>query len=276
MKQTTVVAGLDVQIYTEKKFAASTKPILALFALHGRGGSSETGSVQDLILGLVDAAEKHEGEKDLMVVAFDHRNHGTRLRNQAANLGFKENPNHGHDMWTIQTGTAQDVSFLIDYLEAHLFPAGERTIVEWGVAGISLGGHSTWIAAAEDPRVKLAIPIIGCPDYLKLMVPRAAAHGIAMGPPHFPESLLKVIRAKALTALPYTSKGPENPFLGKKVLILSGGADTIVPWTASQAFVEGLEAGPTGSKEYIVYDGVGHAVPPSMVNAAVGFVLGML
>jgi hypothetical protein len=70
MKQTTVIAGLDVHIYTTAKFATSTKPILALFVLHGRLGSSDTGSVQDLISGLVDAAEKHEGERDLLVVAF--------------------------------------------------------------------------------------------------------------------------------------------------------------------------------------------------------------
>jgi pimeloyl-ACP methyl ester carboxylesterase len=164
----------------------------------------------------------------------------------------------------------------MDFLESYLFPAGERRIVEWGVAGISLGGHSTWMVAAAEPRVKLAIPIIGCPDYLALMEPRAAAHGIGMGPPYFPESLLKVIRTRALTALPYTSKGAENPFLGKKVLVLSGGSDPLVPWVASEAFVEGLEVGPAGTKEFIVFEGVGHMVPPPMVQAAVRFVLGML
>ena len=43
-------------------------------------------------------------------------------------------------------GTARDVSFLIDFLPSYVFPRDERTIVEWVVAGISLGGHSTWIA----------------------------------------------------------------------------------------------------------------------------------
>ncbi|KAF8207286.1 hypothetical protein K438DRAFT_432410 [Mycena galopus ATCC 62051] len=94
MKQSTVISGLDVHVYTTSKFATSTKPILAIFALHGRLGSSEEISTQNLILALVDGAEKHEGEKDLMVVAFDHRNHGTRLRNKTANLVFQENPNH--------------------------------------------------------------------------------------------------------------------------------------------------------------------------------------
>jgi len=52
-------------------------------------------------------------------------------------------------------GTAQDVSYLIDFLPSFLYPNDERTIVEWGVAGISLGGHSTWIALA---RGKSSIP----------------------------------------------------------------------------------------------------------------------
>ncbi|KAJ7211481.1 Alpha/Beta hydrolase protein [Mycena haematopus] len=272
MKQSLVVAGLDVHVYTAERFTTSTKPILAVFALHGRGGSSKTGSVQDLISGLVDGAEKHKGEKDLMIVAFDHRNHGTRLRSETANLGFEENANHALDMWTIQTGTTHDVLFLVDFLEAYLFPMRNRAIVEWGVAGISLGGHSTWMAVAGDPRIKIAIPIIGCPDYLKLMGPRAATHGIAIGPPHFPESLLQAIRATGPTAVPYTSPGPENPFLGKKVLVLCGRNDTLVPWAASQAFVEGLDVGSTGRKEYIIYDGVGHEVPPPMVDAAVSFI----
>ncbi|KAJ7914828.1 Alpha/Beta hydrolase protein, partial [Mycena leptocephala] len=262
MKRTTVIAGLNIHTYTTDKFATSTKPILALFALHGRLGSSETGPVQELISALVNAAEGHANEKDLMVVAFDHRNHGTRLRSEISNQGFEENAKHVsvvHVFTNAPAGTTQDVSFVMDFLESYL-------IVEWGVAGISLGGHSTWMVAAAEPRVKLAIPIIGCPDYLALMEPRAAAHGIGMGPPYFPESLLKVIRARALTALPYTSKGAENPFLGKKVLVLSGGSDPVVPWAASEAFVEGLE----------FFEGVGHMVPPPMVQAAVRFVLGML
>ena len=45
----------------------------------------------------------------------------------------------------VAAGTAQDVSFLIDFLPSYLFPRGERTISQWVCAGKSLGGHSTWI-----------------------------------------------------------------------------------------------------------------------------------
>lgn len=46
-------------------------------------------------------------------------------------------------------GTARDVSFLIDFLPAYLYPDGERQIKQWGVIGVSLGGHSTWIALKD-------------------------------------------------------------------------------------------------------------------------------
>ena len=46
-------------------------------------------------------------------------------------------------------GTARDVSFLIDFIPAYLYPSAERTISTWGVAGISLGGHSTWISLSN-------------------------------------------------------------------------------------------------------------------------------
>ena len=46
-------------------------------------------------------------------------------------------------------GTAQDVSFLIDFIPAYLFPHDDCKVDAWGVAGISLGGHSTWIALSR-------------------------------------------------------------------------------------------------------------------------------
>ncbi|KAJ7219983.1 Alpha/Beta hydrolase protein [Mycena pura] len=271
-KQSTLIAGLNVHTYTTEAFATSTKPIFALFVLHGRMGSAEADDMQHFVTELVAASTEYVGEKDLMVVTFDHRNHGSRLASSICNLDWKGNPNHALDMYSIQTGTAKDVSFVMDFLESYLFPLGQRSIARWGVAGISLGGHSTWIVGAADPRVKLVIPIIGCPDYLALMGPRAEAQGVAVGPPHFPENLVKLIRDMSLASLPYTSKNDENPFLGKRVLVLSGGSDMLVPWVASQEFVERLEVG-SGHKKYVVYEGVGHEVTAEMIQAVVGVVL---
>lgn len=43
-------------------------------------------------------------------------------------------------------GTARDISFLIDFIPAYLFPNGEKVIEKFAVTGISLGGESCHIA----------------------------------------------------------------------------------------------------------------------------------
>lgn len=67
-------------------------------------------------------------------------------------------------MYAIYTGSAQDVSYLIDVLPAVLFPSGERTVVQWLAAGSSLGGHAVWtlLATGTDPLRRRCRP--SCPD----------------------------------------------------------------------------------------------------------------
>jgi len=111
-------------------------------------------------------------------------------------------------------GSALDVTTLIDFLPSYLYPRNERIIDQWGIAGFSLGGHSTWIAAkaggaplvidnywppadllAVDPRLEIVIPIVGCPDYLSLMSDRATRRGVdASDPTYFPPSLVAYVR----------------------------------------------------------------------------------
>ena len=62
-----------------------------------------------------------------------------------------------------------------------------------------------------------------------------------------------------------------NPFLGKKILVLSGADDTLVPWVASEKFVGGLVVGGSGVKKVVVQKGVGHACTPEMVAEAAQF-----
>lgn len=52
-------------------------------------------------------------------------------------------------MYSIQYGTSQDVSFLITMLPIFLFP-GEKTTVENVLcAGVSLGGHETYLVLSD-------------------------------------------------------------------------------------------------------------------------------
>ncbi|KAG1764184.1 Alpha/Beta hydrolase protein [Suillus placidus] len=290
-KQTLLIGGLLVDVYSHPGATSSSTdqnpttdsniPIHALFFLHGRTESAQYKYVVDIVKVIFDESYGslggEERKKDLIVVAFDHRNHGKRLVDQQRNLAWGEDPakkndQHAIDMYTIQTGSAQDVSFLIDHLSSFLYPSGERTIVEWGMAGVSLGGHSTWIALSREPRLSLGIPIIGCPDYTKLISQRAASSRIPFSPPYFPTSFKTYIKTHDPAQLAYRAKDASNPFLGKRVLVLSGKEDKLVPWVASAEFVEGLEVGEGGVKRVVVEEGAGHECTSGMRREAGLFV----
>ena len=69
---------------------------------------------------------------------------------------IEDNPTHAQDMYSILCGTAHDVSMLIDYLPSYLFPNDENEIVDWGVCGVSLGGHAVWICLTQGTTTALA------------------------------------------------------------------------------------------------------------------------
>ncbi|EMD33315.1 hypothetical protein CERSUDRAFT_87199 [Gelatoporia subvermispora B] len=273
-KQSPAVGGLTVHVYSQSDVDPAT-PVTVLVFLHGRLGRVEDIEwVARSTLEDVQARRAAEqGAQDLLIVTFDQRNHGSRLVSELANEAWaKKNDRHAVDMYAIYSGTSRDVSYLIDFLPAYLFPSGERQIAQWLVGGISLGGHASWLTLRTEPRIKLGIPIIGCPDYLALMTDRAVKNGLSTGPPYFPDALVALVKKDDPASAPYTSTGAENPFLDKKVLVLSGGDDKLVPWAASQTFVDTLEVGPRGVKKVVVAPGVGHECTPDMVKEMAKFV----
>lgn len=163
------------------------------------------------------------------------------------------------------------MSFLIDFLPSFLYPNDERTIIEWGVAGISLGGHSTWIGLCTDPRIKIGIPIIGCPDYLALMKRRARKANVPFSAPFFPESFKALVERVDPASSAYSETSPANPFLGKRILVLSGEMDPLVPWRASEKFIKGLEVG-EGVKRVSVHLGVKHDCTEAMIEEMASFI----
>ncbi|KAJ7593558.1 hypothetical protein C8J56DRAFT_931373 [Mycena floridula] len=254
-----VVGGLPVNVFSTG--IESTKPVLILFLLHGRTGSSKDPYITQSVEAMLG---RHTGSqrRDLYVVTFDHRNHGHRLVASLGNQGWskEEGENNERHLTCPSSST---------FLPAYLFPQGGRTIEEFGVAGISLGGHSTWIALAQ-------VPIIGCPDVLKLMTPRAAQYGISplVGSKYLPDSLHQVILRSDPASQPYQAKDSTNPFFGKKILVLSGGSDPLVPWEASQSFVEGLQVG-SGVLKVVLEEGMGHSCSPLMIQEMASFVYGL-
>ncbi|KAF9000747.1 hypothetical protein BDQ17DRAFT_666041 [Cyathus striatus] len=237
-KETHVIGGVPVHVYSSGSYSDSSKPLAVLFFLHGRNGSAEKiDPIARQIISLVYGRD--DIQRDLLIVTLDQRNHGQRIVEPKANNGWSKraennNDRHAVDMYSIQAGTARDVSSTIDFLPSYLFPRGEREVSDWGVAGISLGGHASWIVLSQDHRVKTGIPIIGCPDYMKLMRQRAQRKHIPFTGPYFPPNLVKLIERWDPASTLYKTMEDGNPFLGKKILVLSGGSDELVPWEASK------------------------------------------
>lgn len=119
----------------------------------------------------------------------------------------------------------------------------------------------------------IGIPIIGCPDYLKLIEGRSAKLGRAIEDSQYlPESLRQLIKRSDPAQMPYRALDSTNPFLGKKVFVLSGAADKLVPWATSKEFVDNLEVGQQGTKRVFLQDGTGHKCTKEMVGLVVQFV----
>ncbi|KAL0579990.1 hypothetical protein V5O48_001993 [Marasmius crinis-equi] len=271
--QSLVVGGLPVHVHSNSE--TFQKSVVICFFLHGRKSSAAVllPNVEEILAGC------SQGKKELILVTFDHRNHGHREVEPKANLGWskdpaKSNPNHAIDMYSIQTGTARDVTYLIDFLPAYLFPHGNVTIAEWGVAGKSLGGHSAWILLSQEPRISFGIPIIGCPDFMGLMTERAEKFGISLEDSEYlPDSIASVIRESDPITTPFHRSDSSNPFWGKKVLVLSGGSDPLVPWRASEYFVDQLKVGEKGLLKTFVEPEAGHEFTKEMQQKMIDFLL---
>lgn len=158
-------------------------------------------------------------------------------------------------------GTAADVSLLIDYLESYVYPEGQHSLTQFLCAGISLGGHSTWLVLSHEPRIQAGCPIIGCPDFMTLMEGRAAALG-GLSDKLMPSSLRKAVQ----------KLDPKVANMkGKRVLILSGKKDKLVPFGKGAGFVEELQ-GVAKSVQIEIYDGVGHRCTETMINELSKFI----
>lgn len=145
-------------------------------------------------------------------------------------------------------------------------------VEKWSGASIHNGAPEESFTSPPEPRVTIGIPIIGCPDYMALMRPRAASRSLAVASPHFPPSLLASITAHDPSSARFSSSDPaQNPFLGKHILVLSGGKDKLVPWLASRKFVEELQVG-DGTKRVIIDENAAHECTRRMVSELASFV----
>ncbi|PWY67572.1 hypothetical protein BO70DRAFT_366306 [Aspergillus heteromorphus CBS 117.55] len=287
-RKTYPIAGILTSVFGLDELPEQTSEVACLWLLHQRLSTQErmekvaTAVITDWNTRIREnGASSSQPVKGLIAVAFDQRNHGTRLVDPLGNESWKQgNPRHAQDMFSVFQGTARDVSLLIDYLPSFLFPESDRKITDNLVLGISLGGHAAWSCILHEPRISAGVVIIGCPDYVNLMADRARLSKLPswtngdppgsqfLGSRDFPPSLLDAVRkydpaglflnyvdTKAAISPLRTGPLPEptesekvalRPLLarsiaGKRILNLSGGIDKLVPYHRGEVFLSWLK-----------------------------------
>ena len=145
--KTYVVGGIATHVYGLEN-VNSSESVDVVFLLHGR-----TRTWQDNVPWahrIIEVNQSLSPKRPLLAVTFDARNHGDRLVDQMKNQAWKEgNATHAQDMYSIQYGTSQDVSFLITMLPFFLFPDGKTKFENIVCAGVSLGGHETYLVLSD-------------------------------------------------------------------------------------------------------------------------------
>jgi dienelactone hydrolase len=135
-----------------------TKKLPAVIVLHGTGGNKE-GQRQWLI---------HLARRGIVGVAIDARYHGERAGGAKGAEAYNEATVRA---WRAKAGDKQEHPFYydtcwdlwrtVDYLETRDDIDPERL----GMIGFSMGGIETWLAAAVDERIKVAVPAIGVQSF---------------------------------------------------------------------------------------------------------------
>ncbi|KAI1274558.1 hypothetical protein F5Y07DRAFT_401246 [Xylaria sp. FL0933] len=279
-KTTLPVAGLQVDVFGLAELPPAATSISCLWLHHPRLRTKEdmASIAEEVLLAYhktASSSSSASSTRGLIAVAFDQRNHGSRLVSDAANGAWKNgNATHAQDMFGMVSGTVMDTVHLIDVLEGYLFGAGggpgaapggeSRHIDSHLVLGVSLGGHSAWQLLFTDPRVTAGVIVIGCPDYMNLMQDRARLSKLQtftvdegasfFGSRDFPKALIRACEKYDPKAILFgTGEVSTQPSAseqdklraildlkvrGKRFQVLSGGADKLVPYNAGQRFLD--------------------------------------
>jgi dienelactone hydrolase len=260
--------------------ASAGKKLPAVIVLHGTGGNKESqlGFMKELVA------------RGIIGVAIDARYHGARAggakRSEAYNAAIVR-------AWRTKSGepmehpfyydTCWDLWRTVDFLQKHEAIDPQRL----GMIGFSMGGIQTWLAAAVDDRVKVAVPAIGVQSFRwSLEQDRwqgrartiGAAHEAAakdLGEPKVNQKVCRVLWAKILPGILDEFDCPSmlRLFAPRPLLILNGELDQNCPLGGAKLAFAAAErayrdAGASERLRILVAEGVGHAVPPPQRQAA--------
>ncbi|WPH01786.1 Hypothetical protein R9X50_00463900 [Acrodontium crateriforme] len=266
------IAGMLVTIYGLQELASDTTQFTCFWLLHGRGDTQDSMGYCAAAMLHAWKSKRQPGQRGLICITFDQRNHGSRLVDDKANVSWKQgNPTHAQDMFNTYSGSAQDVSHLITHIPSYL-PAKPTDHI---CGGVSLGGHATWQVLMAEPRVRAGLVVIGCPDYIRLMSDRAIRSKLRsctdtdppglrfLGSEDFPQNLIEAVEKYDPAGIllgeldVVTGDDHRHPpsdaekarlrtimaekLAGKNILCVHGGKDRLVPYAQSEPFFTWLK-----------------------------------
>ena len=247
----------------------------AVLVLHGTGGRKE-GSWQWL---------EQLAHRGFVAIAIDGRYHGDRAEGKKGTKAYNEAIARA---WRAKPGEPQahpfyydtcwDIWRTIDYLQTRLDVDPNRI----GVIGTSKGGIETWLAAAVDDRVKVAVPAIAVQSFrwgldhdhwqARANTIKEAHEVVAadLGQPTVDRATAQTLWAKVIPGITDQFDGPSmvRLFAGRSLLILNGEKDPNCPiegaelaFAAARAAFHDAEA--DDHLKIMVAKGVAHAISPS-------------
>ncbi len=252
----------------------------AVIALHGTGGTKE-----GMRSWLTDLANR-----GIIGVAIDARYHGARSGGTKGSAAYVEAITRA---WRAKPGEPQEHPFYydtcwdlwrtLDYLETRADIDPKRI----GMQGTSMGGIETWLAAAVDDRVAVAVPAIGVQSFDWSLTHDAwrgrantikAAHDAAakdLGEERVNARVCKKLWDKVIPGILGPFDGPSmlRLFAGRPLLILNGEKDLNCPIEGARIAIASAErafneAGTPDRLKVMVAPGVGHAVTNEQKTAA--------
>lgn len=206
-QSTHLISGLPVTLHYNSALSNPIDPTLVedasklkiLILLHGLGQDEErtTKVLAETVLygyyplaaeSACDGDDDDNGNSDselkktevepLIIVTFDHRNHGKRLVDEQRNKDWaRGNDTHALDLFGFIDGAIADLKLIREFLPLH-FPLLEQFDLDWLISGISMGGHTVIRFASQHPTLcDGVIPIVGGFDMTSLLVDRLTGKG---------------------------------------------------------------------------------------------------
>lgn len=257
-------------VFRQAGEAAGRRP--AVLVLHGTRGRKEG----------MESWLKELAGKGFVACATDARWHGELAKSDYEDAIIEAyRTGKGHP-WLYETVT--DTIRALDYLQTRPDVDAERI----GLMGISMGGMNTWLTAAADPRVKVAVPCIGVTSFAyQLETGQFAARGAtlprfhravadALGEKEVNERVIREAWSKVLPGILDRFDCPRmlEAIAPRPLLILNGEKDDRCPVEGVRRCYAAAEAayraqGASDHLKMIIAPDTGHAVTPGQRAAAV-------